>query len=117
MAAGAPARTSPRQAGVRLHLHVDAGPAAGCDFVVEGAGAVLGRARKNAVAIPDSELSREHAHVTYEGGGYWLTDLGSTNGTWVNERRLVAPYRLRSGDSIGCGMTRLRVTLDPEVDN
>jgi pSer/pThr/pTyr-binding forkhead associated (FHA) protein len=116
-AAGSPVQISPHQAGVRLRRHVDAGPAAGRDFVVDEAGAILGRARKNAIAIPDNELSREHARVAFENGDYWLSDLGSTNGTWVNERRLIAPYRLRSGDSIGCGMTRLRVTLDPEPLN
>ena len=93
-------------------LQASAGPAQGTTFEVSEAGATLGRSRDNPIPILDEELSRRHARIEFKDGAYWLTDLGSTNGTFVNQTRLSAPHRLQSGDVIELGTTRLNVTIE-----
>ncbi len=61
----------------------------------------LGRASENNVPIASERASRRHAIIhAQEGGEYWLADLGSSNGTFLNDRRLAHPTRLRKGDRI-----------------
>jgi pSer/pThr/pTyr-binding forkhead associated (FHA) protein len=73
------------------------------------AGATLGRAPDNTIPIPDRQLSRYHARIEFANGAYWLTDLGTTNGTYVNRARLTAPHQLRADDVISLGETNLVV--------
>jgi len=56
-------------------------------------------------------VSRQHAMITAANDAYSLTDLGSTNGTWLNASRLVAqkPYPLHSGDQVRLGNLKLFV--------
>ncbi|MGJ3239174.1 MAG: FHA domain-containing protein [Anaerolineae bacterium] len=51
-------------------------------------------------------VSREHATITYENGHYYVTDLGSTNGTFLNNEKLTShkPYRLQHSDHISFGL-------------
>ncbi len=64
----------------------------------------IGRARKNAVRLGlyDTRASSNHAELLFEGGQFTLTDLNSTNGTYVNGKR-VTKSRLRSGDVVSLG--------------
>ena len=96
----------------RVLLQATEGPANGHGFEVRQAGGILGRASENAVSIPDEQLSRRHAQIQFGDGAFWISDLGSRNGTFVNETRIVGPQQLRSGDQITVGNTRLLVTLD-----
>jgi predicted component of type VI protein secretion system len=72
----------------------------------------MGRDVTNEVVLVDSEVSRQHARVTQTPGGFVLEDLGSTNGTFINGERLVAPRILSAGDLIGLGEN---VTLTFEI--
>lgn len=72
----------------------------------------MGRSLKNAIQTSDARHSRQHAKIELEAGSVWLTDLGNRNGTFVNRGRLQAPHRLRTGDVISLGPTRLDVTLE-----
>ncbi len=67
----------------------------------------LGRAASCDVVLPDAKASRQHAVVEgREQADFWLIDLGSANGTYVNEKRVVQPRRLSNGDRITlAGMT------------
>jgi DNA-binding CsgD family transcriptional regulator len=68
----------------------------------------IGRLASNTVPLPwDHEASRLHAVLERFEAGWILRDLGSTNGTYVNGRRLVRDQRLRPGDEITVGNTRL----------
>ncbi len=75
-------------------------------------GATIGRSPDNSIRIEDTLLSRRHAQIELKNGGFWLTDLGSSNGTFVNGERLTAPRELRTGDEITFGNTHLSVALE-----
>lgn len=62
----------------------------------------LGRDPACTVRLPAEDVSRRHARVTVDGEGHLVADLGSTNGTWVNGRR-VDLHRLRAGDRLRLG--------------
>jgi hypothetical protein len=68
---------------------------------------VLGRAKDCTVVLDDPSVSRRHAEVRFEPDGHWVVDLGSTNGTEVNGRR-VDRAKLDPGDVITIGQTELR---------
>jgi pSer/pThr/pTyr-binding forkhead associated (FHA) protein len=69
--------------------------------------------RENAaITLQDGEVSRRHAVVRPVEGGIEIQDLGSTNGTWVNERRISAPTVVRPGDVLRLGRTKFSVELD-----
>jgi pSer/pThr/pTyr-binding forkhead associated (FHA) protein len=66
----------------------------------------IGRAQQiNDVVIPDPRVSGTHAEIYAQNGGYAIRDLGSTNGTFVNGRRITVPQPLRDADRIALGET------------
>jgi len=97
-----------------LRLMANTGPAHGTVFDVGDTGATLGRLPENSICLTDGRLSRYHASIEFRDGEYWLSDLGSQNGTLVNDHPLTAAHRLQAGDSIELGTTRLTVILDSD---
>jgi Protein of unknown function (DUF3662)/FHA domain len=79
--------------------------------VLSGSRVVLGRSREADIVIQDPNVSRRHAEVRRDDGGWQIVDLGSTNGIKVNGRR-VANQPLREGDQITIGVTDLTFELD-----
>jgi hypothetical protein len=73
----------------------------------------LGRALTNTIVLADSFASTEHARLTQRDGRWWLTDLNSRNGTFLNEVRLQPdePAPVAEGDLLGVGSVRLRIHL------
>jgi len=61
---------------------------------------VIGRGEDNAVRLDDILISREHAEIREDGGRYYLSDLGSANGTYVGTRRITRDHELRDGDVV-----------------
>jgi len=106
----APAR-APRTA--RAWLVATAGPAKGRTYVVTQEGAIIGRLPESPVSIDDERLSREHAKIDYRTDSFWLTDLGSTNGTALNGVLLKQPRALASGDTVELGSSVLVITIEP----
>jgi hypothetical protein len=74
---------------------------------------VLGRSRDADVQIEDPNISRRHAEIVQEGSVYWLVDLGSTNGTEVDGRR-VQRARLDDGSRFTLGETTLTFSTERE---
>src|SRR5262245_40887497 len=92
----------------------ESGPDAGHEWTVEG-GLTLGRDAHNAIAMPDNKKSsRDHAKVWKEGAGrYAVADLGSTNGTLVNDEK-VTRHVLVDGDEVRVGDATFRFLLDED---
>lgn len=84
-----------------------------------GPGEVLtiGRDASCSIALPEVDsLSRRHAELRHHGDHISLTDLGSTNGTWLRDRRLEGPTELTSGDRFQAGAVHFKFLheADPE---
>ncbi len=75
----------------------------------DGSSTVLGRSSQSDVVLKsDDYVSGEHAFITRHGGLLYVEDNGSTNGTFVNERKTVGATPLREGDSVRVGSTTFR---------
>jgi hypothetical protein len=81
-------------------------------LVVGAAGATMGRSRQCEVMVDDPNVSRQHAEIRPRGGSWVVTDLGSTNGSRLNGRRLEQPTVLKPGDEIELGTTTLTFALE-----
>jgi len=66
---------------------------------------IIGRAQECAVSLDDEFASNLHAKIYRVEGRYYVEDLGSTNGTYVNGRRINYPTELRGGDRVKIGRT------------
>ena len=77
-------------------------------FMIDGRPLTIGRAPDNGLVLFDGRVSRHHARLYGRRGALLLADLGSTNGSWVNDRR-VEEMALGEGDQIRVGDTILVV--------
>ena len=95
-------------------LRVVSGNAAGTEIELDSDEFLIGRiAEGDGKLGDDPEISRHHARIVRRAGGQLsVEDLGSTNGTFVNGRRIEAPHKLTPGDTVKVGMTTLQL-LDP----
>ncbi len=80
--------------------------------VVGPAGATLGRSRQCDVVLADPNVSRQHAEIRPRGGSWVLTDLGSTNGSSINGRRIDGPEVIEPGDEIELGTSVITFDLE-----
>jgi hypothetical protein len=69
----------------------------------------LGRDVNNAIVVDDPFASAEHAVLTYRGRSWYVEDLGSTNGTFVNGRAVASVAPLGFGDEVSIGQVRMRL--------
>ncbi|MEW6270976.1 MAG: sigma 54-interacting transcriptional regulator [Thermodesulfobacteriota bacterium] len=76
------------------------------EFVLAEA-TTVGRGPANDLALDDPAASRRQTMITADDDGWLVSDLGSANGTFLNATRLFAPARLKSGDVVTIGSTRL----------
>jgi hypothetical protein len=81
-------------------------------MVVGPAGATLGRSRNCDIVVDDPNVSREHAEVRPRGGSWVLRDLGSTNGSSINGRRIDGAEVLKPGDEIELGTSTMTFELE-----
>lgn len=70
----------------------------------------IGRDPANGLRLNHETVSRVHAELSHQGGTWVLRDLGSTNGTTVNGRRVVGAAVVREGDQIGFGHMAFRLS-------
>jgi pSer/pThr/pTyr-binding forkhead associated (FHA) protein len=75
---------------------------------------VIGRAVESDIVITSKRVSREHARVRRDGWRVILEDMGSTNGTFLNDERLLSPVALHDGDCIKIGDVVLTFH-DPDI--
>jgi Protein of unknown function (DUF3662)/FHA domain len=110
-------RTQPTEAASPVELGVERELAVlrwnGQRRVLEKRRSILGRSRDADVQVEDPNVSRRHAEIVQEGSTYWVVDLGSTNGTEVDGRR-VQRARLDDGSRFTIGETTLTFSTERE---
>ncbi len=75
----------------------------------------IGRSTKNDLSIDQESISRHHAKITFEGSGFRIEDLGSTNGTFVNDEP-IKTTALRDGDQVQIGRSILKFMTGENVE-
>lgn len=98
--------------GLTLRLQAERGSPS--TFQVTKSGATIGRGPESTIQLADLSVSRKHARIAYRQGAYWLSDLGSMGGTWVDGAKLAAPRRIAAGQTIDIGLCRLVVVAATE---
>jgi len=68
---------------------------------------IIGRKSDSSIVLLGNTVSRNHCKITHENGQYFITDLGSTNGTMLNGELLVGTEVLSDRDTIGIGIYQL----------
>jgi pSer/pThr/pTyr-binding forkhead associated (FHA) protein len=73
---------------------------------------MIGRDTKCDLSMADEALSAHHARLTYHHGQWWLEDLNSTNGTFLNREKLTTPAVVITGDHFKCGNTVFGIQVE-----
>ncbi|MDP6490146.1 MAG: FHA domain-containing protein [Kiritimatiellia bacterium] len=94
-----------------IHLVIEAGPERGRSLAIPAVGARMGRSSKNDLVIADPLMSRHHCRVGFKDDILYISDLGSSNETLVNDQP-VREQLLHVGDRILLGDTILRVVTN-----
>jgi pSer/pThr/pTyr-binding forkhead associated (FHA) protein len=98
-----------------LTLEIVEGPGAGRQLALDRP-AVIGRGRDADLALEDGEASRRHARVSpAEDGSAVVEDLGSANGTFLNQNELYAPARMHPGDELLIGVTLVELRTSEQL--
>jgi pSer/pThr/pTyr-binding forkhead associated (FHA) protein len=88
-----------------------------CEYVLtEGATATIGRSSNNDIQIAEQHVSRQHAVIRYRDGVFMISDLGSSNGTFVNDEALEEAFPLFAGDVIRLFVPELHFAAVEEGD-
>lgn len=77
---------------------------------------LIGRSQDATIRLQDGGISRQHATIRREGNHWWITDLGSANGSYVNDVALTAARALRTGDRVQLGTLVLIFDQDDDED-
>src|SRR5689334_25175176 len=83
-----------------LTLRLEAPGLASREWQVTDTPMGIGRLDDSDIAVPDKSVSRQHARILPTADGFEIEDLGSTNGTWLNDKQITDRTRLSSGDRL-----------------
>lgn len=76
--------------------------------------ATLGRSASNHIVLSDPSVSSYHARIDWRSGDWWLTDLGSKNGTRLNGAPMSVAMPLVDGDVVGLGLVSFEFKIETE---
>jgi pSer/pThr/pTyr-binding forkhead associated (FHA) protein len=91
------------------HLLVTAGDLMGTRITLTGAPVLIGRAPDSTLVLTDDYASNRHARISLQDGMWVAEDLGSTNGTYLGQRKLDGPVPLDMGVALRNGKTVLEL--------
>ncbi|MFC0358394.1 MULTISPECIES: FHA domain-containing protein [Kytococcus] len=97
-------RNAPREP---RRLVVVAGPMRGASLALTSSPVVIGRNPESSLSVDDDSISGSHARISPDPHGWIIEDLGSTNGTWLDDQRLLEAAPLVVGSTIRLGRTVL----------
>jgi pSer/pThr/pTyr-binding forkhead associated (FHA) protein len=92
-------------------LSFESGPFAGRVVALPNQMVTVGRAPDNDVVVSDPATSGRHGRIEVRAGAFWISDLGSTNGTLVNGEPVIEK-QLSDGDLIAIGQNTMRFTIE-----
>ena len=82
------------------------------EYLIADVDRYIGRDAGNDIVVyDDDEISACHARISFRDGGFWVEDLQSTNGTFVNGKRICEPVCLRDEDLLKMGRTLLKFKI------
>lgn len=85
-----------------------AAPPGGTRFILSPT-TTVGRHADNVIQLDEPSISAQHAELRLTRKGWWVTDLGSTNGTFVNGERIHAPTGMTEADVVQFGRVRMQL--------
>ena len=91
------------------HLVVTAGPLSGTRITLGEQAILIGRADDSTLVLTDDFASSRHARLTNRSGQWYVEDLGSTNGTYLDQQRVEGPLLVAPGQPIRIGQTALEL--------
>ena len=102
---------------MKLKLVVLAGAKEGLEIPLKKEKFLIGRAKECALRAGSEAISRQHCAITRHESGYTVKDLGSRNGTYVNDQRITAEVPLAAGNELRVGPLKFRVdTIAEKVE-
>lgn len=101
-----------KKLGITFYIRIDDGKESSRRFSQPEI--TLGRDAHCDLSVRDDALSAHHARVLFHHGQWWLEDLSSTNGTFLNHQRLITPAVLITGDEFKCGNTTFSIRIDAD---
>lgn len=90
-------------------LLVTQGPLTGTRISLDSRPILIGRADDSTLVLDDDYASTRHARIAQQGDDWYVEDLGSTNGTWIDRTRITGPTVLRIGAKVRVGRTTLQL--------
>lgn len=117
---GATPSPSPRQIPVPAHnsnagrtpsLVVTDGALAGTTLPLGRSDIIVGRSPDSALVLNDTYSSSRHARFFLSQGAWWVEDLQSTNGTYINGQKITAPVQLQPGMGVTVGRTTMELRI------
>ena len=98
-----------RRKGGPRSLVVTAGPLSGTKITLGDQPILIGRADDSTLVLTDDFASSRHARLTNRSGQWYVEDLGSTNGTYLDQQRVQGPLLVQPGQVIRIGQTALEL--------
>jgi diguanylate cyclase (GGDEF)-like protein len=92
------------------------GPNMGRQYTLQGRNASIGRDPSNDIVVDNDSVSRRHARLTVEAGQRLITDLQSTNGSYVNNKPILTHF-LQNGDQVKIGDTIFKYIIGSDVES